>query len=95
MRIDITGIDKRVINKNKQFRPFDETASFYVIVCLGRMEKVGVSSERAPLSYVFFMHIVSCFKVFFNRNPVIYLQYTHTKMALHPCKAISFVCLFT
>ena len=73
MRIDITGIDKRIINKNKQFRPFDETALFYVIVCLGRMEKIGASSERAPLSYSFFVHIVSCFTAFFNRNPIICL----------------------
>ena len=45
MRIDITIIDKCIINKNKQFNQFDETAyAFYVIVLLGTEEKVGVSS---------------------------------------------------
>ena len=45
MRIDITGIDKRIINKNKQLHQFDETAYvFYVIVLFGTVEKVGVSS---------------------------------------------------
>ena len=45
MRIDITIIDNCLINKNKQFHEFDETAYvFYVIVMFGTMEKVGVSS---------------------------------------------------
>jgi hypothetical protein len=45
MRIDITIIDKCIINKNKQFHQFDETAyAFYVIVLFGTEEKVGVSS---------------------------------------------------
>ena len=45
MRIDITIIDKCVINKNKQFHQFDETAyAFYVIVLFGTEKKVGVSS---------------------------------------------------
>ena len=45
MNIDITIIDKWLINKNKQFHQFDETAyAFYVIVLFGTEEKVGVSS---------------------------------------------------
>ena len=38
-------IFKYLINKNKQFHQFDETAyAFYVIVLFWDMEKVGVSS---------------------------------------------------
>ena len=45
MCIDITVIDNCMINKNKQFHQFDETAyAFYVIVLFGTEEKVGVSS---------------------------------------------------
>ena len=45
MLIDITTIDKYVINKNKQFHQSEETAYvFYVIVLFGAAEKVGVSS---------------------------------------------------
>ena len=45
MNIDITIIDKYIIDKNKQFHHFDETAyAFYVIVLFWDMEKVGVSS---------------------------------------------------
>ena len=45
MRIDITIIDKCIINKNKQLHQFDETAyAFYAIVLFGTVEKVGVSS---------------------------------------------------
>ena len=45
MRIDITVIDNRVIDKNKQFRQFDETAyAIYVIVLFEAIEKVDVSS---------------------------------------------------
>ena len=45
MRIDITIIDNCLIDKNKQFHQFDETAYvFYVIVRFGTFEKMGVSS---------------------------------------------------
>ena len=45
MRIDITAIDNCLINKNKHFRPMDETAcDFYVIVWFGILEKEGGSS---------------------------------------------------
>ena len=38
MSIDITIIDKYIIDKNKQFHHFDETAyAFYVIVLLLEM----------------------------------------------------------
>ena len=43
MHIDITIIDKCLINKNKQFHQYDETAyTFYVIALLLEIKKVGV-----------------------------------------------------
>ena len=45
MCIDITAIDKYLINKNKQFHQIDETAyAFYVVVLFGTPEKEGVAS---------------------------------------------------
>ena len=58
MRIDITIIDNCIINKNKQFHQFDETAyAFYVIVSFGMVEKVGVY-HNGYLSRIHYMRVL-------------------------------------
>ena len=45
MRIDIAIIDKYLINKNKQFHQFDETAHAYYLIVFDEVgEKVVVVS---------------------------------------------------
>ena len=46
MHIDIATIDKYIINKNKQFHQFDETAyAFYLIAFWVTPNKKGLSSN--------------------------------------------------